>query len=394
MTIERSTISDNGGEYAGGVTVIGDVRVTDSVFIGNTPLDRPEILGVTGSLVIENSSFIDNGATGGGGPGGLIDIDGDFQIVNATFAGNAAGQSFAGEPAATILVRGGSTGSIVNSTLTGSREELSYGAGPDNAPAPGLYVAPTSQVTIANSIIDDSVVGTITSNGANTFRDPAVDGAVAGDQLGVTADELFALTEEIGNSGVLAGVAADNGGPTPTVALLRSASNPALDAADPADAPPSDQRGLPRDATPDIGSFELEVQPPPDTLPPLAEKVPLPDSEIVGAPLFLVGPSGDAEISFVDEYAAFQSSLGVYLVGPDGTIGATEWVFDRIEHSEASDEASANARPGGGPLTPGDAVLLSDLFAPEELTPGTGFGLFLAADGWTLNDAAIFEGGR
>ncbi len=96
------------------------------------------------------------------------------------------------------------------------------------------------------------------------------------------------------------------------MALLDSASNPALDAADPADAPPFDQRGLPRDATPDIGAFELEVQPPPNTLPPLAEKVPLPDSEIVGAPLFLVGPSGDAEISFVDEYAAFQSSLGVY----------------------------------------------------------------------------------
>ena len=39
-------------------------------------------------------------------------------------------------------------------------------------------------------------------------------------------------------------------------------ANPALDAADPADAPPFDQRGLPRDATPDIGSFELEGTPP------------------------------------------------------------------------------------------------------------------------------------
>ncbi len=68
-------------------------------------------------------------------------------------------------------------------------------------------------------------------------------------------------------------------------------------------------------------------------------------------------------------------------------------MFERIEHSEPSDEASEAARPGGGPLSPGDAVLLSDLFAPEELSPGTGFGLFLAADGWALNDAAIFAGG-
>ena len=171
--------------------------------------------------------------------------------------------SSGGRPAATILVNGDSTGSIVNTTVTGSRssfEDPSFGSDP--TPATGLYVAPTGQVTIANSIIDDAVVGTISSNGANTFRDVAVDGATATDQLGVTADELFALTEEIGSSGVRAGVAADNGGPTPTVALANNLANPALDAADPADAPATDQRGLPRDATPDIGSFELEGTPP------------------------------------------------------------------------------------------------------------------------------------
>lgn len=147
--------------------------------------------------------------------------------------------------------------------------------------------------------------------------------------------------------------------------------------------------------TSDVFLATTAAVPPPvvQLLPPLTEKVPLLDSEIFGAPLFLVGPSGDAGISFVDEVAAFQSSLGVYLVGSDGTIGATGWVFDRIEHSEASDLASASARPGGGPLSPGDSVLLSDLFAPEELTPGAGFGLFLAADGWALNDAAIFAEG-
>ena len=44
--------------------------------------------------------------------------------------------------------------------------------------------------------------------------------------------------------------------------------------------------------------------------------------------------------------------------------------------------ASRRCRPGGGPLQPGDAVLLSQLYDPGELQEGAQFGLFLIADGW------------
>src|SRR5262249_10648117 len=44
-------------------------------------------------------------------------------------------------------------------------------------------------------------------------------------------------------------------GPTPTVSL--PGASPAIDAADPSLAPAADQRGLPRDAAPDVGAFEV-----------------------------------------------------------------------------------------------------------------------------------------
>src|SRR5262249_1036718 len=60
----------------------------------------------------------------------------------------------------------------------------------------------------------------------------------------------------INSTMALVGPLADNGGPTPSVALLHG--SPAINAADAAGAPPVDQRGLPRPVGPaaDIGAYE------------------------------------------------------------------------------------------------------------------------------------------
>ena len=50
------------------------------------------------------------------------------------------------------------------------------------------------------------------------------------------------------------GQLADNGGPTDTVAL--KAGSPAIGRANSDNAPNRDQRGIKRDAAPDIGAFE------------------------------------------------------------------------------------------------------------------------------------------
>ena len=93
-----------------------------------------------------------------------------------------------------------------------------------------------------------------------------------------------------------------------------------------------------------------------------------------------LGAGRDATIRFVDEVAAFQNALGVYLIAPDGTIHDPKIAFARIE-AAAADPRFPFARPGGGPLAAGDAVALSELYDAAQLAPGTRFGLFLIAEG-------------
>ena len=59
-------------------------------------------------------------------------------------------------------------------------------------------------------------------------------------------------------------------------------------------------------------------------------------------------------------------------------------VFPEIEQAEPDPDFPI-LRPGGGPVAAGAQVLLSDLYDPAQLQPGQKFGLFLIAQGFTLN---------
>ena len=90
------------------------------------------------------------------------------------------------------------------------------------------------------------------------FLAPFGGGAVALNSLGnnVFTDGTcanVASDQVVGDA--LLGLLADNGGPTLTHALL--AGSPAIDAANTAVCPITDQRGVARDAACDIGAFEF-----------------------------------------------------------------------------------------------------------------------------------------
>ena len=180
-----------------------------------------------------------SGNVGGDVAGGLRTL-GNLTVTNSTIHNNFSANWHGG---AAFITDG--TATFTNSTITGNTS-------PDGT-AGGLMVAtfgaPVS-VTVTNSIVADNgtyncqVEGggaaVLTSGGNNVFTDASCS-PIASDQV-------------VADPGV--GPLADNGGPTQTQALLPG--SPAIDVADAGACPATDQRGVARDGSCDVGAFELE----------------------------------------------------------------------------------------------------------------------------------------
>ena len=99
----------------------------------------------------------------------------------------------------------------------------------------------------------------------NAALDAASDdvrGTVRSDGLSLVGGDgraIFAEATRIA-PGIFAGILGENGGLTRTVALRLDRDNPAIGGADPETATATDQRGVARDAHPDLGAFEATRQ--------------------------------------------------------------------------------------------------------------------------------------
>ena len=176
-------------------------------------------------------------------------------VVNSTIAGIDSDEFGGG-----LVVRATATAAVTNTTIAGNVGESQSFAGLVVQDGGALRLE--NSLVVGNSIVDASfgdagvasdVIGAVDSNGHNLFGQPTVAGAAPGDVTGVTARQVFAVLDPDGKP-----VLSDNGGATATLALLDSAANPAIDAADAAVAPTSDQRGAARIGAPDIGSVEAD----------------------------------------------------------------------------------------------------------------------------------------
>jgi hypothetical protein len=225
---------------------------------GGAPSDSPGAIGqglgggiaVTGgALEVMSSAVLANQAADGGdgysgtapaAGGGLYNAGAVVDVLDSTVAGNQAPS--------------GSGAGLYNAalgTLTVTWATVSQNAGQ------GLVVAPTATATsLRNTILAGNgtagdLNGLIASAGHNLIGDGRGGSGYADSDLVGTAEAPI---------DPLLGPLQDNGGPTPTMALLPG--SPALNAGDPSGAPAWDQRGpgYPRvvDGRIDIGAFEVQ----------------------------------------------------------------------------------------------------------------------------------------
>jgi predicted outer membrane repeat protein len=229
ITIQRSSFINNHATGNGGAFAVAQdsvFTVTDDVtFTGNTAGGLGGAIHVEAgdnAVILSDATFQGNAAANGGAIASL----GRFTVTNATIAGNAASSTGGG------LVLAG-TARLVNVTVFSN-----------SAPtAAGVYYSNTAgPIQLVNTIL----------------AGPAADVCAAEAGIGAVQNTSSIATDaDCGLRTVTSiglGTLGNYGGALSTVPLLPG--SPALDAASAADCPATDQRGVSRVGTCDIGAFE------------------------------------------------------------------------------------------------------------------------------------------
>ncbi len=231
---------------AGVTAAITDVVIAD----GNAGSDEGGGIDNYGTLIVNNSTLSNNSAAGLNGGG--INNQGTLTASNSTFSDNMAkwGGGIKNE---------GGTATVINCTFSGNWASI-RGGGIDSGASSILYVAnstfsnngasfaggignPSSTTTVRNVIIANSTGSNCSSAFATGGNNLSTDNTCSPGFTQVTAVQL-----------ALAPLA-DNGGPTETMAL--QFGSVAINAANPAYCPATDQRGFNRPDVCDIGAYEF-----------------------------------------------------------------------------------------------------------------------------------------
>ncbi len=279
---------DGGGVFTDG----GTVTVGRTGFTGNYAANGGALGNAGGVVTVANAIFLGNGANTSGGAIFNTGAASELKLLNSTLSANTA------DYGAALYNSAGASADLVNVTIAGN-DAYCGGGGIENLNADVSILSSTitgnyadfggglnihgGSVTIANSIVAGNEADTSSDNlyvtggatatysGANVFSEAGLGDAE--DIVETDLGEIFASVAVNPFTGVLSGVLGDNGGSSPTVAILAGgvAEDAADEAALPADATdldgdtdvaeplPVDGRGFARDvgAAPDIGALEL-----------------------------------------------------------------------------------------------------------------------------------------
>jgi hypothetical protein len=249
-TASNIAVSGNrGGGNGGGIYNDAAMTLTNSTVSGNSAEGGGGMFD-TGSHItrITGTTISGNGAVGGGGISGRAMVT--INMINSTVSGNYGFDVGGG-------IHTNGTVNLIHATIANNVS---------NADAPGAGAgintfASSSVVTLRNTLLANNLVGSDPS-----ARMPANCGGTGGTMNITSSGAGLGYNLSSDSSCLLAGPGdmqsvdprmlglRGNGGPTQTDAL--DATSPAINAALPVAGVTTDQRGVARDSTPDIGAYE------------------------------------------------------------------------------------------------------------------------------------------
>ena len=244
VSISGLTVRDGRGPHGGDIYNSGTLSVASSVITAGSTFDVGGGGGGlfnAGTLTLYNTTVSGNTSNGNGG--GVFNA-GSLTATNTTFAGNTAVDGGA--------VANSGTLTLINATVAGN-DTVAGGSGG------GLYLSANQAAVLVNTLVAGNtalagpdITGTVTAadhdligNGSNSS---GVVAGVSGNLVGTGSNPIDPRL----------GVLQNNGGPTPTRALL--AGSPAIDAGTNTVGLTVDQRGFQRavDGVIDIGAYEYQ----------------------------------------------------------------------------------------------------------------------------------------
>lgn len=227
MLIQRSIVSGNKAAQAGGVMVFGPpVRIVDSTIAANLASAGPDVEGDGGGIYVGNK--------------------GRLELTNSTVAGNRAYTSGGG-----IFSDAGSQASISFATIARNRADSD---GEFGGTTGGIHLRTAGVQVAANARIANSIIALNTEVGGVTADCGGIGFLGTGVNLITsTGQGTCSESQPIVATNPRLGPLRDNGGPTPTIALL--SGSPAIGAAGAGKTPARDQRGVKRTDR-DLGAYE------------------------------------------------------------------------------------------------------------------------------------------
>ena len=259
LSLANCVVSGNNATNAsgGGIASAGNTQINNSFFSGNNAGQGGGIFQQTASVTISNSTISGNTAFTNN-TGGVVVDSSMSTFTNSTISGNT-GTGLSG--------LGSNVLTVTNCTITGNSS---------SAFASGLYLQATATATLKNTLVANNTQG----NSSRNFQANSASAMLISQGHNLDSDGTSGFAN--GVNGDIVGTAgapinawlsplADNGGPTPTHALL--AGSPALDKGL-SSSSATDQRGLTRPVdlpglpaaaggdSADIGAFEAQTLPP------------------------------------------------------------------------------------------------------------------------------------